>query len=152
MTATLERPPTAVAPGPTDGGTAGPPGRHAMGVASVLARVAPAVPDPRAHHRRRGRHHRGLGRCHQHPPPKDAGFGTARYSAGLHCLRRPHGEPPSPGWSTLGPVDVIENETLAVPGSINTYQLRAQNPHGPFGGRCSRSSPGAIRPVPTRWP
>ncbi len=33
----------------------------------------------------------------------------------------------------FGPIDVIENQTLAIPGSIDTYQLRAQNPHGPFG-------------------
>ena len=28
---------------------------------------------------------------------------------------------------------MIENQTIAIPGSINTYDLRAQNPHGPFG-------------------
>ena len=28
---------------------------------------------------------------------------------------------------------MIENQTLSVPGSIQTYSLRAQNPHGPFG-------------------
>ena len=28
---------------------------------------------------------------------------------------------------------MIENQTVAIPGSIDTYQLRAQNPHGPFG-------------------
>jgi putative ABC transport system permease protein len=28
---------------------------------------------------------------------------------------------------------VIENQTFAIPGSIDTYQLRAQNPHGPYG-------------------
>jgi putative ABC transport system permease protein len=33
----------------------------------------------------------------------------------------------------FGTVDVIEDQTLAVPGSIQTYSLRAQNPHGPFG-------------------
>jgi len=33
----------------------------------------------------------------------------------------------------FGRVDVIENETLAIPGSVLTYQLRAQNPTGPFG-------------------
>src|SRR5580698_10646508 len=33
----------------------------------------------------------------------------------------------------FGTVDVIENQTLPVPGSIQTYSLRAQNPHGPFG-------------------
>ena len=28
---------------------------------------------------------------------------------------------------------MIENETVSIPGSINTFQLRAQNPSGPFG-------------------
>jgi len=67
------------------------------------------------------------------PPPKSAGFGTARYSASFRSYdtqaasviaRLEH----------VGRVDVIENETLSIPGSINTYQLRAQDPRGPFGG------------------
>ena len=33
-----------------------------------------------------------------------------------------------------GRVQVIENETFNVPGSNQTYQLRSQDPHGPFGG------------------
>jgi len=33
----------------------------------------------------------------------------------------------------FGRVDVIENQSFAIPGSINTYQVRAQNPHGPYG-------------------
>ena len=33
----------------------------------------------------------------------------------------------------FGMVDVIENQTFSVPGSVQTYSLRAQNPHGPFG-------------------
>jgi putative ABC transport system permease protein len=33
----------------------------------------------------------------------------------------------------FGPVDIIENETIPIPGSINTYQLRAQNTKGRFG-------------------
>jgi len=32
-----------------------------------------------------------------------------------------------------GAVDVIENQTVTVPGSVNTYDLRAQNPHGSYG-------------------
>ena len=33
----------------------------------------------------------------------------------------------------VGRVDIIENQTVAIPGSINTYDLRAQDPHGAFG-------------------
>ena len=32
-----------------------------------------------------------------------------------------------------GAIDVIDNETITVPGSVNTFELRAQNPDGPFG-------------------
>jgi putative ABC transport system permease protein len=32
-----------------------------------------------------------------------------------------------------GPVDVIENKTVAVPGAVATIDLRAQDPHGPYG-------------------
>lgn len=33
----------------------------------------------------------------------------------------------------FGAIDVIENETVTVPGSVDTFDLRSQNPHGPFG-------------------
>jgi putative ABC transport system permease protein len=36
--------------------------------------------------------------------------------------------------SRYGRVDVIENESVPVPGTQNTFNLRAQDPHGPFGG------------------
>jgi len=32
-----------------------------------------------------------------------------------------------------GAVDVIDNETITVPGSVNTFDLRAQDPNGPYG-------------------
>ena len=35
--------------------------------------------------------------------------------------------------SRYGRVDVIENESVPVPGTQNTFDLRAQDPHGPFG-------------------
>jgi len=66
------------------------------------------------------------------PPPAGAGFGTATDMATLG---------PSSSLSAeiaalahrVGPVDVIENQTISLPGSVATYSLRAQNPHGPFG-------------------
>jgi putative ABC transport system permease protein len=33
-----------------------------------------------------------------------------------------------------GKVDVIENESAQIPGTLNTFELRSQDPHGPFGG------------------
>jgi putative ABC transport system permease protein len=66
------------------------------------------------------------------PPPAGAGFGTAQEMATLP------GGPHLAGQIAVlqrqvGPVDVIENQTIAIPGSINTYDLRAQDPHGAFG-------------------
>ena len=67
------------------------------------------------------------------PPPAGAGFGTAndlatfqaggpRLASQITALRQ-----------RFGRVDVIENQAIAIPGSISTYDLRAQNPDGPFG-------------------
>lgn len=66
------------------------------------------------------------------PPQPSAGFGTATDMATL-----PPG-PRLPGQIAaiahrFGRVDVIENETLSVPGSVSTYSVRAQNPRGAFG-------------------
>jgi putative ABC transport system permease protein len=36
--------------------------------------------------------------------------------------------------SRWGRVDVIENESVQIPGTLNTFELRAQDPHGPYGG------------------
>jgi putative ABC transport system permease protein len=36
--------------------------------------------------------------------------------------------------SLYGKADAIENESVPVPGTQNTFDLRAQDPHGPFGG------------------
>jgi putative ABC transport system permease protein len=67
------------------------------------------------------------------PPPAGAGFGTAQDMATY-----PAGTPHIASQITAlqqhyGLLDVIENQTIAIPGSINTYDLRAQNPNGPFG-------------------
>ena len=66
------------------------------------------------------------------PPPSGAGFGTAQDMATF-----PGGPQLASQIAALeqrfGRVDVIENQTVAIPGSINTYDLRAQDPNGPFG-------------------
>jgi putative ABC transport system permease protein len=68
------------------------------------------------------------------PPPANTGFGTAQDLATFST--------PDPHLASqiaalqhrFGPVDVIENQTLVIPGSVESYDLRAQDPHGPFGG------------------
>ena len=67
------------------------------------------------------------------PPAANAGFGTAQDLAAFQA--------PDPHLASqiaalrhrFGRVDVIENQAVAIPGSVNTYDLRAQDPHGPFG-------------------
>jgi ABC transporter len=68
------------------------------------------------------------------PRLANASFGTAQVLVTFQGSD-PHLQGQLAGLERLfGPVDVIENETLNVPGSVETYDLRAQNPHGPFGG------------------
>ena len=66
------------------------------------------------------------------PSPAGAGFGTAQdaatYPGGPHV-----GSQIAALQQRFGRTDVIENQAIAIPGSISTYDLRAQNPHGPFG-------------------
>jgi putative ABC transport system permease protein len=47
----------------------------------------------------------------------------AQINAGIHAVQ-----------SHYGQADVIENESVPVPGTQNTFDLRAQDPHGPYGG------------------
>src|ERR1700742_2386292 len=63
------------------------------------------------------------------PPPAGAGFGTANHLATFGGGPRLAGQIASLR-DRFGPVDVIENQTLCIPGSIQTYHLRAPGPHG----------------------
>jgi putative ABC transport system permease protein len=139
----LERPSTASAPEPTTGGV---PARQAMvrwawrlfkrewrqqllilllvtvAVAAVVVGAAVAV---------------------NTPPPANAGFGTANdlaiYTISGNVKQHPLNLHSVDGQIAalehrFGTVQIIENETHRVPGSTQTYQLRSQDPHGPYGG------------------
>jgi putative ABC transport system permease protein len=78
------------------------------------------------------------------PPAASAGFGTAGDLAVFNVVA-PSSKSPSTSLAHVqeqiarlehryGRVQVIENETQQVPGSAQTYQVRSQDPHGPYGG------------------
>ena len=82
------------------------------------------------------------------PPPANAGFGTANALATFN-ISPTSGEAVHPsGHNTLayaqsqiaylqqhfGNVQVIENQSLTVPGSTQAYDLRSQDPHSLYGG------------------
>lgn len=68
------------------------------------------------------------------PAPARAGYGTAQAKATFP------GTSPSEARELAylrahdGPVQVIEDQTFRVPGSVDTYELRAESPHGRFSG------------------
>src|ERR1700689_2856839 len=77
------------------------------------------------------------------PPPANAGFGTAD---DLAIYSSPGSAKQSPNLNLhsvdvqiaalehrFGTVQVIENKTYRIPGSTLTYQLRSQDPNGPYG-------------------
>ncbi|HJZ29273.1 MAG TPA: FtsX-like permease family protein, partial [Streptosporangiaceae bacterium] len=67
------------------------------------------------------------------PSPAGAGFGTAQDAASFQASGPKLASQVSALQRRFGRLDVIENQVIAIPGSINTYDLRAQNPAGPFG-------------------
>lgn len=78
------------------------------------------------------------------PPPANAGFGTAHDLATFDLSS----SAPKSAKDSLtsvnsqiallerrfGTVQVVDNETFTVPGSTQTYDLRSQDPHGPYAG------------------
>jgi putative ABC transport system permease protein len=74
------------------------------------------------------------------PPPTNAGYGTAGDLATFAIAGKQSSGPDTATTRIaalerrFGTVQVIENETVDVPGSTETYQLRSQDPHGPYGG------------------
>jgi putative ABC transport system permease protein len=68
------------------------------------------------------------------PPPNNSGFGTAQDSVSFTTYDAHTASVIAILEHRFGRVELIENETQSIPGSINTYQMRAQDSHGPFGG------------------
>jgi putative ABC transport system permease protein len=77
------------------------------------------------------------------PPPANSGFGTAHDLATFNLTPTGKSSPESLAHAqaqiaqiehAVGRVQIIANETFTVPGSTQTYQLRSQDPHGPYGG------------------
>ena len=74
------------------------------------------------------------------PPPSNTGYGTAGDLATFAISgKQSRGmENVSTQIAALehrfGTVQVIENEPFDIPGSTQTYQVRSQDPHGPYGG------------------
>jgi putative ABC transport system permease protein len=66
------------------------------------------------------------------PPAANFGFGTAQDMASFPSAGPRTSAEISSLEHRFGKVEVIENETLQVPGSISTYDLRAQSSVGPF--------------------
>jgi putative ABC transport system permease protein len=67
------------------------------------------------------------------PAPANSGFGTAQDAATFAGNDHRLGAEIATLEHRFGRVDIIENKTLTVPGSVDTYELRAQNPKGPYG-------------------
>jgi putative ABC transport system permease protein len=68
------------------------------------------------------------------PQPVNFGFGTAQDAVAFTTYDAHTANVIATLGHRFGRVQVIENETVSIPGSIDTYQLRAQDPHGAFGG------------------
>jgi len=67
------------------------------------------------------------------PPPANSGFGTAQDAATFSGADPHLSAQIASLHHRFGRVDVIADETLRIPGSAGTYELRAQEPHGAFG-------------------
>jgi putative ABC transport system permease protein len=67
------------------------------------------------------------------PPPANSGFGWAQDAATFSGADPHLSAQIASLHHRFGRVDVIADETLPIPGSVGTYDLRAQQPHGAFG-------------------
>jgi len=67
------------------------------------------------------------------PPSLSATFGTASDLATFHAPDPHLNAQVAALRQRFGPVEVIDNQVLPIPGSVDSYELRAQQPAGRFG-------------------
>src|ERR1700691_6056004 len=67
-------------------------------------------------------------------PANNSGFGTAQDSVSFTAYDAHTASVIASLEHRFGRVELIENETQSIPGSINTYHIRAQDPRGSFSG------------------
>jgi putative ABC transport system permease protein len=67
------------------------------------------------------------------PLPANSGFGTAQDAATFSGASLHLSAQIASLQHRFGRIDVIADEILPIPGSVGTYDLRAQDPHGAFG-------------------
>ena len=75
----------------------------------------------------------GVGVSTNTPMSPYVGFGTAHDLATFAGVSSSETSAISRWHERFGPVDVIENQTVSIPGSIETFDLRSQNARGPYG-------------------
>jgi putative ABC transport system permease protein len=68
------------------------------------------------------------------PAPIAGVLGTAQDAATLSGTPATIGNDIAKLKNRFGQIDLIENETIPIPGTLNTFNLRAQDPRGPYGG------------------
>jgi putative ABC transport system permease protein len=75
----------------------------------------------------------GVGVSSNTPLSSYVGFGTAKDLATFQGTSVRETATIASWHERFGPIDVIENQTVTIPGTVNTFDLRAQNPRGPYG-------------------
>jgi len=82
-------------------------------------------------------------------PPASAGFGTARQWFKLYAeTEQPLDARIAQAREWFGTIDVVGHSYLPVPGSVQTVELRTQDPRGPYGGPMLRLLTGRYPTAP----
>ena len=76
------------------------------------------------------------------PPPASAQFGTANHLLTISGSAAQQASDVAAARARFGRIEVIEHATAAIPGSVNTVDVRAEPPGGPYSGPMLRLDAG----------